>query len=70
MCVCVCVCVCTHEPQISPPNDHVSLENLLLKNRFRVRLQISIETIRVGDQTAMKKLHKVPLPHFLYCSRA
>ena len=40
--------ICTREPS---------------KNRFRVRLQISIGTIRASDQTAKTKPHEVLSPH-------
>ena len=38
-----------------------------LKNRFRVRLQMSIGMIRASDQTAKKMLHQVPWPHPFVC---
>ena len=34
-----------------------------LKNRFRVRLQMSLRTIRASDRMAAKTLPELPSPH-------
>ena len=66
VCVCVCVCVCvrvyTQTLNFSSPSPCFMI-GPTLKNRFRVRLQMSLGTIRLSEQTATTTLHELPSPH-------
>ena len=59
----VYIYMCTHKSQnFSSPRSHFMI-GPTLKSRFRVRLQMSLRTIRASDQTTKKMLHEVSSPH-------
>ena len=58
---CVRVCVYTNLKFLLPTTTFHARP--YLKNRFRVRLQMSLRTIRLGDRTAEKMLPELSSPH-------
>ena len=57
----MCVCVHTNLKFLLPTTKFH--DRTYLKNSFRVRLQMSLGTIRASNQTAAKTLHERPSPH-------